>query len=423
MRNSLLLIACIAVTAIAAVAAPQSVDPVEPKLDEKFRVDPYTENDPEALARAGYLRYAPFPFLGDHSTTRTEKALGRIPILWIETPHFKIGSALKSCTVPRDKKQKKRLRAELEALAGILPNIKPKTRRLDPWLRAHLFAYRLEKYYGELSALCGVDDASFPPLPKQQGSEQGPPARQLVDGKYMGKGPYFGQRSKFLVLLGHERTTINRFMSSFAQRDQDIPARHYFPESDTFFFGSAIQFGKGAFREDQSFHAHVLFNMTHNLLDGYKGYHYRSQAWWTEGLAHYFARRASTKHNNYSGIVYEGEHIYTTTKWNVETRKRLKHDLMRPLGELVDRFVFTDFKLVDHMACWSRIDFLVSLGNDHFARFLDAMKGFFPPGGGVPSEKELVARMNEAMKLAWDFDTKSLDIAWKRYIAEHYPRK
>ena len=85
-----------------------------------------------------------------------------VQILWIETPHFRIGINLPAYTVPMDPVIRAKIRDELTRLAEKLPRVNPKARRLDPWLRAHLVAHRLEKLYAETQSLFGVKDEDFP---------------------------------------------------------------------------------------------------------------------------------------------------------------------------------------------------------------------------------------------------------------------
>src|SRR5262245_25935574 len=57
-------------------------------------VDPYTEADPAAMAKAGYVAFAPFAFGDGYDTRDVMALLGDEQLLWVETAHFKIGCAL-----------------------------------------------------------------------------------------------------------------------------------------------------------------------------------------------------------------------------------------------------------------------------------------------------------------------------------------
>ena len=86
----------------------------------KWRIDPHTKNDPELMAKAGYVSFGPFRFgnLADKPITSAniDATLDYIQILWTETTHFRIGTNLPAFTVPEDPETKAKMRKELEEL-------------------------------------------------------------------------------------------------------------------------------------------------------------------------------------------------------------------------------------------------------------------------------------------------------------------
>ncbi|MFM1872534.1 MAG: hypothetical protein RL398_1956, partial [Planctomycetota bacterium] len=83
----------------------------------KWRIDPYTKNDPKAMEAAGYLNYGPFLFgnLADKQTQSSEidERLEFVQILWVETKHFRIGFNLPKFAVPMDMETRNKIRTEL----------------------------------------------------------------------------------------------------------------------------------------------------------------------------------------------------------------------------------------------------------------------------------------------------------------------
>ena len=69
----------------------------------------------------------------------------------------------------------------------------------DPWLRAHLWARRLEKWYADFVTTFGITPADFEEL-----------ARKAKAGESMGEGPYLGMKDKFVVLLTEKRSNFGR---------------------------------------------------------------------------------------------------------------------------------------------------------------------------------------------------------------------
>ena len=127
----------IVVLALCCAAAPAQ----HPSRPPKWRIDPYTKNDPEVMARLGYVSYGPFEFgqRGDKAVTTADidTHMHYARILWVETPHLRIGSALEPWSVPFDPVIKAKIRAELTELKerGKLRRLNVKTRTLDSWLR------------------------------------------------------------------------------------------------------------------------------------------------------------------------------------------------------------------------------------------------------------------------------------------------
>ncbi len=68
------------------------------KLPPRWKIDPYTKNDPERMRKAGYVSFGPFEFgeLGSKNITseHVEDHLFYARIIWVETAHFRIGSTL-----------------------------------------------------------------------------------------------------------------------------------------------------------------------------------------------------------------------------------------------------------------------------------------------------------------------------------------
>jgi hypothetical protein len=400
---SVLTLACLTALPAAGQDEPETTAPP----------DPYTAGADAALAARGYVRLGPTTWADRHDARRIEEDLGRVPFRWIETAHFKLGCALPTQRMPRDKDDRQKLGAELELLAETLPNLRPRSvRELDPWLRAHLFAQRLELLYRDFLALTGVDETVFPGPDAPRFRGDAPPEK-----KWMGRGPYLGVKGKFLVLLCPKASAAGRYLSTHTGAAGDQPSRWYFEGSDNFVFVTAPDFGEGAYVDDRAMHAHLTFNVAHNLIDAYKGYSYLTQAWWKEGLAHRFRRAVSERHNDYSRIVDRGRRAYTTFDWDVKLRQRAEHGLVRPLGAILDQTDCEGFDLIDHAACWSRVCWMIE---EHppeaFATFLDRVQGFVDAQGNPPPAEAQAARQLEALQEAFGADPDALEARWSTWL-------
>ena len=78
--------------------------------------DPYTDKDEKVMAELGVVSYAPLTWADGLRTTDLEKVLGEGRILWLETPHFRIGSNFGACGAATDPKARKFINEEMAAL-------------------------------------------------------------------------------------------------------------------------------------------------------------------------------------------------------------------------------------------------------------------------------------------------------------------
>ncbi|RMH04477.1 MAG: hypothetical protein D6702_03210 [Planctomycetota bacterium] len=381
--------------------------------------DPYAGDDAEAKARAGIVRYGPFPFADRHGTSKIEEVLGDVPIRWVETAHFKIGSALGPYRIPvTDKKQRARLRAELAELAEILPGIDPKTQVIDPWLRLHLFVRRLEQQYADTCELLGVTDEDFPSGPGQ-----------LVAGRYMGEGPYLGMPNKFAVLLLEKESDLGRYTLRFIGRQRQTTTRHLFArdiESATLFLGVATEAFDGFYSDDTRLYCHVAFNTAHNLLHGYKFFWYGLPCWVAEGFAHWYSRQISVENNNWSGIVETSPGLRNEWNWVPKIYARVKQDYYPSAAELCTITDYQRLHFSDHMMIWSRIEYLLSQEDRaRFAAFLDALEGRIEeaPPGTIPTAEMVLARQEEAFTRAYGMDWAEFDRRWRAWVLKEFKRR
>ena len=421
MRALSSILACLTLLPSAALAQRQPDKAAEEP--ETTPPDPWAKDDPQAHERLGYLKVGRMVWGDRHDSARIQEDLGELPLIFIETAHFRLCCELPPVGAPRDKEERARLLPELVRLGEKLPRLRPKElKTLDPWLRAHLYAQRLEDLYTEVEELLGVSDADFPPAgqPFYFRGDAPPQYRE----NWMGRGPYLGNKGKFLVALFTKQSTSGRYVTTFTKAGADAPTRWYFEETDSFLFVTAVDFAEGAFRPDSALHAHVTHNLVHCLLDAYKGYGYVVPVWWKEGLAHWYRRRLTEKFNNFESIKDGEKRAYTVFNWDEIVRQRSKHDLVRPLAETIDDTACTDWDLIDHMACWSRMDFLITeFGRARMARFIGLVKGFVDYRGNPPTPEQLLNRQREALQMAFEVDAAGLDQAWKSWLAQKRRRQ
>lgn len=389
------------------------------KKPEKWRIDPYTKNDPKAMERVGYVAFAPFDF-GEYagkpvSTDAIEETLGKLKIRWVETEHFKLGSSLPSFTIPAsDRPLKAKLRGELERLGKRLPRINIKTRRLDPWLRVHLFAQRLEDLYEDFARRLDVTAASFP---TQRNA-------QLRNGKYWGEGPYLGQHGKYAVLLFQKGSDFTRYLSLFVGKVQEMAQRWNFKIVGSQLFATAEELiPQGSY--DTRMHTHVVFNVVHNLINGYRFYSYDLPVWFNEGMAHWYSIRVSKKWGGKDFDQNESASVdmINSSKWAVKTRQWLVAGKLRPAAELLILRDFGQLTKYDHVKSWSLCDYLMSLGDEKWRDYMNEVKGFIDPVSREAVAREVLKLQRKGLRKAYDLNPLNLDEKWKQWVMETYPVK
>ncbi len=399
---------CLLVPLLAAAAPGQS----PARGAEEWRQDPYTKNDPAAPARAGYASLGPFTFGDDHDTAQIEHVLGgEAKLLWVETAHWKIGSALGPYRVPQDRDEKRKLRAELEALRAALPGVKPDARLLDRWLRLHLFARRLEDLYADLGRRLGVTDADF--------AAGAAPVRRRA----MGQGPFLGQPGKFTVLLFDTQSHAGNYLRTFLRRDEGRTLRHNFVNTGSLLFVTCAEKAEGGVQPDVALHCEVVFHAVLNLLDGYRYYWYALPAWLPRGLAHWYLRRVSEKHNVFREARRFDNDPDMLWNWAPRVRARAEFDAYPTAAELLPWTDDDERTLVDAMMLWSRADYVLSLGDGGLRAFVDRMKDLVPAPGQPVTRDRVLAQQERALREAWGMDAAAFDRRWKAWVIESYPKK
>jgi hypothetical protein len=376
-------------------------------------VDPYTKNDPGALEKAGYVSFGPFRFGDDHTTEQIESVLGGMPIIWVETAHFKLGSGLPECDVGVEKRDKERVKAELEQLRQLLPDVKTKPKKLDPWLRLHLFALRLEELYADFQQRFGVKDADFPTAP--------PDPAKPAPGPYMGQGRYLGMPSKFAVLIFDKKTSLGRYSSVYLGMTLESSYRWLFPETGSLLYLTATDLHDADYQSDAAIGCDVISGVTKNLANGFRYYAHVVPFYWSEGLAHWFSRRFDPRYHFFTGT--DPSRIRTRDEWNWEpsVRARVKNEVFPPTAQMLAWEDPNALEWADHVILWSRVDYLMAREDGAGSKLMRYLKDPLPPGR--PTEDAVHERSLQAFQEATGQDPAAFDAAWCDWVEENYPAK
>ncbi len=382
----------------------------------KWRIDPYTKNDPEAMKKAGYVSFGPFKFgnIADKpvDSTQIDATLEFIRIRWVETAHFRIGLELPRWPVPLDPETRAKIRGELQELKKVLPSVNPKTRELDEWLRVHLVAFRLEKQYAETQKLFGVTDADFPADESQ--------VVRSETARYMGQGPYLGMRDKYLVFVTDKAGPYTTYAKRYLGRDTKLPQRWHFKETSSLIIAFATESDEFPRKHDTALHCAIAFNVAHNLLDGFRHYSYDLPVWIREAFAHWHSYRISGDWPSFDQNEGALADMKTISRWEPYCRNLIATGKVTPFPEVVGWRDFGNIKFNDHVAIWSRLDWMLSQGPEKWQKFLFHVKGRVDKQWNA-DQSDLVGAMREALQRAYGVSILDFDTKWAEWVKANYP--
>lgn len=369
---------------------------------------PYCGGDPKRMEAAGIVSHGGFEF-AKGTTASIDEELKGFDIFWIETAHTRMGFELKRYKVVA--KEKDKIEADLMRLRKVLPRIPVKVRVLDPWLRAHLLAARMQATYGEVTTMLHAETAPFP----KTSVATFDPAKG-----YWGMGPHLGMKQKYEILvLRNERSCSEWIRRTFGLLTKSAQ-RWHLVDRGVLLLVTHLEQGK--LHIDEALHAHLVFNLVQNLLNGYKYYSYDKPLWILEGLAHWFGRKVSPKYNNFDGGEGSAATITRKENWEPPTRKLAQKGNFPGIGALMRIKSHGDFDLPTHFTTWSMVDYMQKVHPGFVGELLSEISGlldenFLPQGGRVNDE------IRKLFKEKLGQTTIAFEHSWRAWVLETYSSK
>jgi len=360
---------------------------------------PWCHGDPALMAAAGIVSHGGFEF-GAKDTAWADQFFGGKDLYWIESEHFQIGLCLTAHKVDPD--EAKKIRAELAELATVLPDVDPKVRVLEPFMRTHLYAIRAERTYQRFLELMQVQASDFP-----DGRSV-----WLLGTPYFGEGPYVGQKGKFeLLVLPTAQDQVAFLKEQFGLSIKRTQRWNVIDRSSLIV---VTNLAENELNTDQRLHGHVVFNLAINLLDGFKHYAYDTPFWLCEGLGHFMEREVDPRFNTFDSSEGSVGVRVNKANWDAEVKQLIQSGKAPRLAEMVALKTYAEFELRHHYACWSMIKFMVATNPQGFGCLNGKLHGRKRPDG-MPDTEDIPGVHRAAVSECFGMTYPQFDEAWRAW--------
>lgn len=379
-----------------------------PEVLEK--VDPYTKGDAAALAKLGYVQLMPAKFYDDVGTLDVENALEGAVVLWVETAHFKIGSNLVTYRTTDDVIENALLDRELKRLRPRLANAKATRVKLDPWLRLHLFAQRLEEQYADFQRRFGLHDDDA-----ERAKKSG--------GPYLGDGPYLGMEQKFCVLLMEKQIAVRRFARKYFASETDYWQRFMSKGGAGILAISSELLASYGYKRDSDLAATVAGEMAFNFVQAFRKGGTYAPPWFRAGLAHVYARAMDPRCTLQAVGVATAWNDPASYEWEPRVRALVESKSASPWNEVVRWTVLDALTPPQHLASWSRVEWLLARKNTDLHALLLGFTEDRVPLTEADRQPIDEARQKATLAAACGKDLEALDAEWKQHVLRQYAKK
>lgn len=393
-----------------ALAALQNAAAAQDTSIEEFdEVCPHTKGQAELLAKLGVLKVGEIGWAGALKSADVKEALGGSGVLFLETEHFYLASTLESYRLGEDREDTVWLQEEMAELKKLLPKFKAPV-KIDPWLRAHLWARRLEKWYADFVTTFGITPADFEEL-----------ARKAKAGESMGQGPYLGMQGKFAVLLTEKRSSLGRYLKRYHKADGEYSFRGY--QDNCLFYGANYESMKdGNMDRENAFAATVSAGLAANFIDASRDSRMVAPEWFRYAVAHRAARKVDPRVPQWGAGGPAAAAEENTWVWEPRILGLVKNNVALPWADMLAWRKLEDIKPREHMLAWSRLEFLIERRKD---KLRDLWLAYTKPIGDWTGKREETRAAQHKADFARIMgpDIAALDAEWRAWVLKTYAKK
>jgi len=374
-------------------------------MEEFDEVCPYTKGDKELERKLGYSTFGFVPWRGTEDSKSVQQNMGGVPMLWVETPHFRIGSSLGTYKIPNDREERARIKEELARLKDKLGRLKAPKKKLDPFLRLHIYAQRAEDVYENFIADFEIEPAD------------------------MTRGKYGGHKNKILLILCERKSEFGRYLRIYENSEIEFSYRTGWHGEGLLTVVNVEAIAENWREEkeapvDTMFHCMMASCLASNFVDGWGTPIFSSPTWLTYAYGHYAQKRIDPRYPVFDGrkVIYDKED--DSWNWKPRVRNLVKNDFFASATKMFGFESYEDLHARDHMVGYSKLEYLLTQveGGDK-EKFLTQMTHPIArrDAGGIENPK--VARQVRALEEHYGLTPEQLDEGWAKWVERRYPKR
>lgn len=252
---------------------------------------------------------------------------------------------------------------------------------LTPHQRAHLYHIRLCRVYSHFKALTNC------------------------------KKDFLGMEAPYEVYLFDDYSEHHLLNDRYTGRTNDKAGiRHHNRDKPNFMiFTTADSQVAG---NDAKFSNHVIHNYAHNLVDGFWNFYRETPAWIEEGLAHYYERRESPKHNTFCWAEGKSPTAFQKPDWSSTLLGMVRRGKDMPLGGWCEKLRPGELSGAEQGLSWGIVEWMIETDPIRFTKLLELTQD----RKGKPTAADAITK-------SFGASPNVIHTRWREFAKREYPRR